>query len=157
MVEYSAPTVYELKGDFSIDDARNLKQAAPKIYCTLGDNTVMRFGAYSVKDPDSGVTLVAISGEENKLQDEYARMRETSNQLTFDDRVVKHEFSRHFFLLKRLELNLEFHVVSKEPIKKLVLIEKHYFKDKLLSEFEFPFPFCMAGSTNTWQYTYELP
>lgn len=67
MVEYSSPSVYELKGDFTIDDARNLKQAAPKLYCTLADNSVMRFGSYSVRDPDSGVTLVTISGDENKM------------------------------------------------------------------------------------------
>ena len=48
-------------------------------------------------------------------------------------------------------------MVSKEPIKKFLLIEKHYFKDQLISEFEFPFPFCMPNSTNTLQYTYQLP
>ena len=74
-----------------------------------------------------------------------------------NDRVLKHSFSSQFFHLQTLELNLEFHVVRKEPIKEIVLVEKHFFGDKVLSEFEFVFPFCIGGSTNTWQYVYDLP
>ena len=63
------------------------------------------------------------------MMDDYARKLELSGKLTPEDRVLKHSFSRDFFKLKRLELNLEFFVVSKDPINKMLLIEKHYFKD----------------------------
>ena len=89
------------------------------------------------------------------MQDEYARRREAEGSLTMDDRILKHRFSPAFFYLKNLELNLTFH--CKSEIKKLTLIEKHYFKGEIISEFEFSFPYCMPGSTNTWQYVYSLP
>lgn len=44
-----------------------------------------------------------------------------------------------------------------EPLKDLVVIERHYFRDELLSQFEFKFPFCIPGSTNNWQFVYNLP
>ena len=75
-----------------------------------------------------------------------------------DDRILKHSFSPAFFMLKNLELNLTFHCVQEEkPLKDLVLIEKHFFRDEIISEFVFTFPVCIPGSTNTWQYVYDLP
>ena len=37
------------------------------------------------------------------------------------------------------------------------MVEKHFFKDQLIKEFEFDFAFCIPGSKNSWQITYELP
>ena len=48
-------------------------------------------------------------------------------------------------------------VFDDKPLKEVVLVEKHFFRDQILSEFEFTFPFCMPNSTNTWQYVYPLP
>jgi len=42
-------------------------------------------------------------------------------------------------------------------LQDLTLIEKHFFRGQILSEFEFKFPFCVPKSTNEWQYVYELP
>lgn len=75
-----------------------------------------------------------------------------------DLRTLKHEFPRAFFQLRNLELNLEFKNVNGElPLQQLTLIEKHFFRGQILSEFEFNFPFCVPKSTNQWQYVYELP
>ena len=40
--------------------------------------------------------------------DDFARQMEEEGTLTMDMRVLKHEFSRNFFQLRNLELNLEF-------------------------------------------------
>lgn len=37
------------------------------------------------------------------------------------------------------------------------MIEKHYFKDKLLKSFDFTFGFCMPNSKNTCEHIYEFP
>ena len=79
---------------------------------------------------------------------------EQAGTLTMSTRILKHVFSAAFFKLKHLELNLQFKVITEEPLKDLVLIEKHFFRDQILSEFEFTFPACIPGSTNTWQYVY---
>ena len=78
MVEYSLPKVYDVRDDFTIEDARKLTKPAARIYCTLADNTAIRFGEYFVRDPDSGTMLLKISGDVNLKMDEYARKRETN-------------------------------------------------------------------------------
>ena len=37
------------------------------------------------------------------------------------------------------------------------MIERHYFKGKLIKSYEFSVPFCMPNSTNEMQAIYELP
>ena len=37
------------------------------------------------------------------------------------------------------------------------MIERHYFRDKLIKSFEFSFGFCIPGSTNTWDTVYNIP
>jgi hypothetical protein len=37
------------------------------------------------------------------------------------------------------------------------MIERHYFKGRLIKSFDFTFPFCIPKSTNTWTSEYELP
>jgi len=37
------------------------------------------------------------------------------------------------------------------------MIERHYFRDKLLKNFEFLFPFCIPNSTNDWESIYDIP
>ena len=86
----------------------------------------------------------------NEFQDNFARQAELEGTLTMDDRILKHKFSPAFFQLKNLELNLQFKVVTEKPLADLVLIEKHFFRDQIISEFEFTFPACIPNSTNTW-------
>jgi hypothetical protein len=37
------------------------------------------------------------------------------------------------------------------------MIERHYFKDRVLKTFDFDFGFCIPNSTNTCEQIYELP
>ena len=46
--------------------------------------------------------------------------------------------------------------VDKE-VNNFVMIERHYFRKRLVKEFEFKFPFCIPGSTNSVEHVYELP
>lgn len=48
-------------------------------------------------------------------------------------------------------------MIGDEPIKDLLLIERFYFKDRLLTNFEFQFPFCMPKSQNQCEFIYDLP
>ena len=71
-------------------------------------------------------------------------------------RTIKYHFGPAFFDLKTIGTTYEFRVGSK-PLKNVTVIEKHYFKDKLLKTYNFSFPFCMANSTNSIEFIYELP
>ena len=46
--------------------------------------------------------------------------------------------------------------VEKE-VRDFIMIERHYFRNRLLKEFEFTFPFCIPGSTNSVEQIYEVP
>ncbi|EER17519.1 retinal protein, putative [Perkinsus marinus ATCC 50983] len=37
------------------------------------------------------------------------------------------------------------------------MIERHYFKDKILKSYDFTMPYCMPNTVNTWEVIYELP
>jgi len=39
----------------------------------------------------------------------------------------------------------------------MIMIERHYFKDKCIKSFEFDFAFCIPGSKNSWEVMYDLP
>lgn len=48
-------------------------------------------------------------------------------------------------------------VVGDKAVKNFKMIERHYFRNKLLKDFEFDFPFCMPSTTNTCEHIYDLP
>ena len=37
------------------------------------------------------------------------------------------------------------------------MIERHYYKDKLVRSYDFSFCFCMPNSQNSWEAVYDLP
>lgn len=47
--------------------------------------------------------------------------------------------------------------VGDMPIENFRMIERHYFREKLLKSFDFEFGFCMPSSKNTCEHIYEFP
>ena len=41
--------------------------------------------------------------------------------------------------------------VGEQPVKDFRMIERHFFKDKLVKSYDFASPFCMPNTTNTWE------
>ena len=48
-------------------------------------------------------------------------------------------------------------VVGDKPVNKFRMIEKHYFRDRVLKCFDFEFGFCIPHSRNTVEHIYEFP
>lgn len=44
-----------------------------------------------------------------------------------------------------------------KPLDKFQMIERHYFKDKILKTFDFDFGFCIPNSKNTCEHIYDFP
>lgn len=57
-----------------------------------------------------------------------------------------------FFCFCRVEF-----VVGDKPVNKFRMIERHFFRDKLLKSFDFEFGFCIPQSRNTVEHIYEFP
>jgi hypothetical protein len=48
-------------------------------------------------------------------------------------------------------------VVGDKPVSKFRMIERHFYKEKLLKSFDFEFGFCIPHSRNTVEHIYEFP
>ena len=47
--------------------------------------------------------------------------------------------------------------IGPKPIKSLEIIERHYFKGRVLRSYSFQFGFVIPKSTNSWEFIYDLP
>ena len=120
---------------FDVDVARTMTAPTKQYLCKLSDNTYnIQFLRYKIRDVDSGITLVDI-------QDDAPEDLAVNEDLIQDeDRILRYQFGPDFLELKNIGTLLEFSVGDKE-VKDLVMIEKHYFKDELLKQYEFDFKF----------------
>lgn len=71
-------------------------------------------------------------------------------------RKIKYSFSEDVLKLPAIQTSLVFSVGNKE-VKSFRMIERHYFRDRLVKSFDFPFGFCIPSSTNSWDAMYNLP
>lgn len=44
-----------------------------------------------------------------------------------------------------------------QPLADFRMIERHYFRGKLIKSYDFTFAFCIPGSINTWDVVYDVP
>lgn len=47
--------------------------------------------------------------------------------------------------------------VGDRPVTNFRMIERHYFRERLLKNFDFDFGFCIPSSRNTCEHIYEFP
>lgn len=47
--------------------------------------------------------------------------------------------------------------VGDKPVSNFRMIERHYFRECLLKNFDFDFGFCIPSSRNTCEHIYEFP
>lgn len=71
-------------------------------------------------------------------------------------RFVRYQFTPQFLKLKTVGATIEFLVGSK-PVNNFRMIERHFFRDRLLKTFDFQFGFCIPNSKNTCEHIYEFP
>ncbi|KAF4724988.1 hypothetical protein FOZ63_023130, partial [Perkinsus olseni] len=71
-------------------------------------------------------------------------------------RSIRYHFGPEFLDLRNIGTKLEFSVGEK-PIRNFRMIERHYYKDKILKSYDFTMPYCIPNTVNTWEVIYELP
>lgn len=71
-------------------------------------------------------------------------------------RFIRYEFTPNFLKLKAVGSTVEFRVGA-QPVNNFRMIERHFFRDKLLKTFDFEFGFCIPFSSNTCEHIYEFP
>jgi len=119
--------------------------------CPLDANIYgIDFTSFKIRDLDSGKTIFHIANDPN------ASIKNIEPNLDDSVRFIKYDLGAEFLKLKRIGASLTF-TVGNQEIPDFRMIERHYFKDKLIKSFDFKFGFCIPDSTNSWEIMYEIP
>ena len=127
----------------------SLQAPTDNFLCKLSDNWAgFRFRGFKIRDMISNITLVDVpdDGDDEELNDD-------------DDpktRLIKYHMGPDFLMLRTVGLTMRFSIGSK-PIQNLKMVERHYFRGRVLRAYEFEFGFVIPGSTNEWEFVYDMP
>ncbi|CAJ0941774.1 unnamed protein product, partial [Mesorhabditis belari] len=111
----------------------------------------IEFTRFKIRDLETDTVLFEIE----KPPDECNGAHSPEEQAE-PSRYVRYRFTRDFLKLKHVGATVEFTVGSK-PINRFRMIERHFFKDRMLKAFDFEFGFCIPNSRNTCEHIYEFP
>mmetsp|Transcript_27778 Transcript_27778/g.71912 ORF Transcript_27778/g.71912 Transcript_27778/m.71912 type:complete len:186 (+) Transcript_27778:88-645(+) len=85
---------------------------------------------------------------------------DVDDELDDDDdpsvRTIQYHFGPEFLRFQTIGTTLEF-TVGPEPVTNFRMIERHYFRNRLLRSYDFTLPFCIPQSMNTWEVIYSMP
>ena len=96
---------------------------------------------------DSGQVLFQVDKSEDESA---AAVDETAA------RTIQYKFPADFLEYRTVGTKLVF-TVGPKPVPNFRMIERHYFRDKLIKSFDFNFGFCIPNSTNSWEAIYDMP
>jgi len=137
------------------DDVLRMTKVTKNYLCRPEANVYdIEFTRFKIRDLDSGAVLFEIAKPSVDELDEYEHaMDETDPNV---GRFVRYQFTPQFLRLKHVGATVEF-TVGEKPVSKFRMIERHFFRDRLLKSFDFEFGFCIPNSKNTCEHIYEFP
>ncbi|CAD5218134.1 unnamed protein product [Bursaphelenchus okinawaensis] len=159
------------KDNITPDDVLRLRQITEGFLCRSEDNVYdIEFTKFKIRDIDTDTILFEVNKptaeelnnieqeeEEEETTDEKATDEETTDEEPpFSPRFIRYYFKSSFLQLKNVGATMEF-IVGDKPVHKFRMIERHYFKEKLLKSFDFEFGFCIPHSKNTCEHIYHIP
>ncbi|XP_047349092.1 protein unc-119 homolog isoform X1 [Vespa velutina] len=118
------------------------------------------FTRFQIRDLETGAVLFEITkppaAECDSHQDAEADSEESTCEDANTGRFVRYQFTPQFLKLKTVGATVEF-LVGPKPVNNFRMIERHFFRDRLLKTFDFQFGFCIPNSKNTCEHIYEFP
>ncbi|KAJ3652088.1 hypothetical protein Zmor_018084 [Zophobas morio] len=116
------------------------------------------FTRFKIRDLESGAVLFEIAKPVPENVDENSEKNQENDEPIDPNsgRFVRYQFTPQFLKLKTVGATVEFTVGGK-PVNRFRMIERHFFRDKLLKTFDFEFGFCIPYSRNTCEHIYEFP
>ncbi|XP_012274664.1 protein unc-119 homolog B isoform X2 [Orussus abietinus] len=117
------------------------------------------FTRFQIRDLETGTVLFEIAkpiAAGGDIQDSNPDFEDTSGEDPNMGRFVRYQFTPQFLKLKTIGATVEF-LIGAKPVNKFRMIERHFFRDKLLKTFDFEFGFCIPNSKNTCEHIYEFP
>ncbi len=98
----------------------------------------------------SNITLVDVPNDELSPED---LLRDEDDP---SKRLIKYHMGPDFLRLHTVGLKMNFGIGPK-PIQKLEMIERHYFRGRVIQDYSFKFGFVIPNSTNEWEFVYDMP
>ncbi|XP_065205625.1 protein unc-119 homolog B isoform X2 [Planococcus citri] len=138
------------------EDVMKLNKITENYLCSPNMNVYdIDFVRFKIRDLETGITLFEIakptfSSENGCLEEENGDTNPNAG------RFVRYQFTPQFLKLKLVGATVEF-TVGNVPVKNFRMIERHFFRDKLLKTFDFEFGYCIPNSKNTCEHIYEFP
>ncbi|XP_063220042.1 protein unc-119 [Bacillus rossius redtenbacheri] len=144
------------KGFVSPDDVLRLPRITENYLCSPEANVYdIDFTRFKIRDLETGTVLFEIAKPPLDSEEIVAEFDQDENDPNAG-RFVRYQFTPQFLKLKTVGATVEFTVGSK-AVSKFRMIERHFFRDKLLKTFDFEFGFCIPNSRNTCEHIYEFP
>lgn len=140
------------KDAVSPEDVLKLTKCTENYLCEPNANVYhIDFTRFKIRDMETGSVLFEIAKPDN-IEEETIDNDEDPNA----GRFVRYKFTAEFLKLKTVGATVEF-TVGDKPVSNFRMIERHYFRDRLLKNFDFNFGFCIPNSKNTCEHIYEFP
>lgn len=117
------------------------------------------FHSFKIRDMATNKTLFEVDGtKEPEDGENQSQLTHPTNDLDPEAaaRTIRYVFTRSFLKYKTIGTKLVFSVGEK-PVPNFRMVERHYFREKLIKSFDFTFGFCIPNSTNSWEAIYDLP
>ncbi|XP_064547214.1 protein unc-119 homolog [Drosophila montana] len=150
------------------EDVLRLNKITDDYLCSANANVFeIDFTRFKIRDLESGAVLFEIAKPPSEQFPDGLSVEDTmlaaAEDLTLDDtadpnagRYVRYQFTPAFLNLKTVGATVEF-TVGSQPVNNFRMIERHFFRDRLLKTFDFEFGYCIPYSKNTCEHIYEFP
>ncbi|KAE8287348.1 Protein unc-119-like protein A [Larimichthys crocea] len=134
------------------EDVLGLQKITENYLCSPDENIYnIDFTRFKIRDMETGTVLFEITKPPST--DKAGEKKDVDPNA---GRFVRYQFTPAFLRLRQVGATVEF-TVGDMPIENFRMIERHYFREKLLKSFDFEFGFCMPSSKNTCEHIYEFP
>ncbi|EDW26740.1 GL14630 [Drosophila persimilis] len=156
------------ESNVSPEEVLHLTKITDDYLCSANANVFeIDFTRFKIRDLESGAVLFEIAKPPSEQFPDGLSVEETmlaaAEELSLDDtadpnagRYVRYQFTPAFLNLKTVGATVEF-TVGSQPVNNFRMIERHFFRDRLLKTFDFEFGYCIPYSKNTCEHIYEFP
>ncbi|KAL8180609.1 UNVERIFIED_CONTAM: hypothetical protein K2H54_029536 [Gekko kuhli] len=139
------------------DHVLGLSRVTENYLCKPEDNIYnIDFTKFKIRDLETGTVLFEIAKPSALEQEDDDDDDDSGEVDSSAGRFVRYQFTPAFLRLRTVGATVEF-TVGDKPVSNFRMIERHYFRDCLLKNFDFDFGFCIPNSRNTCEHIYEFP
>lgn len=130
------------------EDVLGMEAPAGDFLCDMDANTWgIEFLDFAIRDVDRDRTVFSVS-RGDAADPEIVRAD--------SPRQIDYTLPASFLDTRTVSTSLRFKV-GERAVPGLRMIERFYFRGRLVRSFDFSFPFCVPDAENEWESVYELP